>query len=129
MKTMYELITDERKRRWLKRHGYKPLTDDVIQELLRDEAKPWYMDFDRLKQTFQFYRRYGKMIMPYSIRYLNQRPLEELKFRHYRNIKWHTELGRVYSKFKRSFIGRCLTDPWIWLAIMTYTWILTIVFK
>jgi|GEM_PF-4561620 len=97
------------KTKWLKRHGFKLLTDDVIEELLRTEERAKPYTAQELKEMFQLYRRYGSLIMPYSIKYIEQTSMKRLKAAHRRNIR-NFVVGR-------SGIGKALMrNHWAFVA-------------
>lgn len=81
---------DKKKSKWLKRNGYKPITDDVIREMVDQIyeqspqlARRWETES---KERYSHYKRYGKMIMPYSLEYLEMISIEELKKYNRKNI-------------------------------------------
>lgn len=101
---METIKLDERKHKWLKRHGIKPLTDEAIKELLEIEGWDKEETFESLKQTFQFYRRYGNLIMPYTKKFLEATPLWKLKVSHRNNIRRFiiepSKAGRLLAKLR-----------------------------
>ncbi|MFU1798197.1 hypothetical protein ACM1RC_30375 [Paenibacillus azoreducens] len=101
---MNTIKLDWRKDRWMKRSRIKPMTDEVVRELLEEEVRAMNFTFDSLKQTFQFYRRYGGLIMPYSTAYLDETPLWKLKVYHRKNIRRFifepSKAGRLLAKMR-----------------------------
>ncbi|MNJ36933.1 hypothetical protein D3C77_317380 [compost metagenome] len=106
---MYIIKVDQKKFKWLKRHGLKPMTDEVIEELLRTEERAKPYTAEELKRMFQLYRRYGSLIIPYSIGYIEQMPLKRLKAAHRKNLRDFI--------FSRSRISNALMrNPWSFVA-------------
>lgn len=80
---------NKQKQRWLHRHGYKPITEEVIKEQAvqiyehsPDYARMWEIES---KEKYSHYKRYGKTIMPYTPEYLDKANVKELKRYNRRN--------------------------------------------
>lgn len=86
----WSFIRDKKKRRWLERRGYRPMTDDILVEQSRKIFDQFPERADRwvkgARGTFTHYRRYGNEIVPYIKGYLENTDLSELKRKHRRNI-------------------------------------------
>lgn len=103
---------DPNKMKWLERHGFKLLTDDVIEELLRTEERAKPYTAQDLKEMFQLYRRYGSLIMPYSIKYIEQTSMKRLKTAHRRNIRdfvvGSSKIGKALMRNHWTFVAVAL---------------------
>lgn len=93
---------------WMERAGIKKVTEEVWDEVV--EQNPLAQIF-RGPVTrdqggpFQYYRRYEALIMPYSLPYLRETPLTELRWKHERNLKWfspeeYMRNGNMQQKLK-----------------------------
>lgn len=98
---------DERKRRWLNRAGFKPVTSGVVSEIGETDPLLRGLHPNRVIEGYPLYRRYGSVARPYSLGYLERVTLWELKVEH---RKFKRE-----AFFKESKIGKAL--KWIEIAI------------
>jgi hypothetical protein len=97
------------KQAYLRVIGYRPMTEDIVQEILSDlpEGVPSKekMDYaDRLR-AFVWYKRYGDTIMPYSQGYIERTNVGKLAAFAFWNRIRYSRTCNALSKWKSRLVA------------------------